>query len=214
MMNILANPAQEGKPDGRPWRLPGLLPALLPVLLLPYLADATWSAGGSGNWLADYLATPGFYVLAVAMLVLAALVSRRSRLRRFRGTMAWFGLTLLLATMAGQMLADNIRDDALNRLSRTATPLVQAIGAYEAHYGRAPETLEALIPDFLAALPATGIPAAPAWQYQAFAPDHSGGDRWWLSAQVGLIGEVAYYPESDCAPIACAAGGRWRYWQW
>jgi hypothetical protein len=214
MTNTLANPAREEKPDGRLWRLPGLLPALLPLLLLPYLAHDTWSAGGSGNWLADFLATPGFYVLAVAILVLAALVSRRSRLRRFRGTMAWFGLTLLLASMAGQSLSDNIRDEALNRLSRTAAPLVQGIAAYEARHGRAPETLDSLIPDFLAGLPATGIPAATAWQYQAFAPDHSGGARWWLSARLGLIGKVAFYPESGCAPTACAAGGKWRYWQW
>lgn len=214
MTNILANPVRDDKPDGRPWRLPGLLPALLPLLLLPYLAHDTWSAGGSGNWLADYLATPGFYVLAVAMLVLAALVSRRSRLRRFRGTMAWFGLLLLLATMAGVILAESIRDDALNRLSRTAAPLVQAIGAYEARHGRAPETLDALIPDFLAALPATGIPAAPTWQYQAFEPDHSGGGSWWLSARLGLIGEVTFYPGSNCTPGTCAAGGKWRYWQW
>ena len=213
MTNNLANPARGGKPDGRPWRLPGLLPALLPLLLLPYLAHDTWSAGGSGNWLADYLATPGFYVLAVAMLVLAALVSRRSRLRRFRGTMAWFGLLLLMATTAGVILAESIRDDALNRLSRTAAPLVRAIGAYEARHGRAPETLEALIPDFLAALPATGIPAAPAWQYQAF-PVLSGVGPWWLSARLGLIGEVTYYPESNCAPATCATGGKWRYWQW
>jgi hypothetical protein len=214
MTNILATPTPAGKPDDRPWWMLILLPAFLPLLLLPYLARDTWSAGGSGNWLADFLATPGFYVLAFAMLVLAALVSRRSRLRRFRGTMAWFGLTLLLATMAGQMLAENFRDEAINRLSRTAEPLVQAIGAYEARYGRAPETLDSLIPDFLAALPATGIPAAPAWQYQAFAPDHSGGVRWWLSARVGLIGEVTYYPESNCAPATCATGGKWRYWQW
>jgi hypothetical protein len=214
MTNILANPARDGKPDDRPWWTLIVLPAFLPLLLLPYLARDTWSAGGSGNWLADFLATPGFYVLAVALLVLVALVSRRSRLRRFRGTMAWFGLTLLLATMAGQILSDNIRDDALKRLSRTAAPLVKAIGAYEARRGRAPETLEALIPDFLAALPATGIPAAQAWQYQAFAPDHSGGDSWWLSARLGLIGEVTFHPESDCAPTACATGGKWRYWQW
>ena len=92
MMNILANRAQDGNPDGRPWRLLILLPAFLPVLLLPYLARDTWSAGGSGDWLADFLATPGFYVLAIALLGLAAVVSRHSRLRRFRGTMAWFGL--------------------------------------------------------------------------------------------------------------------------
>ena len=128
--------------------------------------------------------------------------------------MARFGLLLLMATMAGAILAENIRDDALNRLSRTAAPLVQAIGAYEARHGRAPETLEALIPDFLAALPATGIPAAPAWQYESFAPDHSGVGRWWLSARVGLIGEVTFYPESGCAPATCATGGKWRYWQW
>lgn len=214
MTNILANLAQDGKPDIRPWRLPGLLLALLPVPLLPYLARDTWSAGGSGGWLADYLAAPFFIFLALAVLVLAALVSRSSRLRRFRGTMAWFGLLLLLATMAGQILSDKLRDDALNRLSRTAAPLVQAIGAYEARHGRAPETLDALIPDFLAALPATGIPAAPVWQYESFAPDHSGVGRWWLSARVGLIGEVTFYPESGCAPVACTAGGKWRYWQW
>lgn len=214
MTNILANLAQVGKPDGRPWRLPGFLLALLPVVLLPYLANETWSAGGSGEWLADYLAAPFFIFVALAVLVLAALVSRRSRLRRFRGTMVWFGLLLLLATMAGQMFADNIRDDALNRLSRTAAPLVQAIGAYEARHGRAPETLDALIPDFLAALPATGISAAPVWQYQSFEPDHSGGGSWWLSAPVGLIGEVTFHPESGCTLATCATGGKWRYWQW
>ena len=214
MMNILANRAQDGNPDGRPWRLLILLPAFLPMLLLPYLANDAWSAGGSGDSLADFLAAPFFIFLALAVLVLAALVSRRSRLRRFRGTMARFGLLLLMATMAGAILAENIRDDALNRLSRTAAPLVQAIGAYEARHGRAPETLEALIPDFLAALPATGIPAAPAWQYESFAPDHSGVGRWWLSARVGLIGEVTFYPESGCAPATCATGGKWRYWQW
>ena len=214
MTDILTNRAREGEPDGRPWQLPGLLLALLPVLFLPYLARDTWSAGGSGDWLADYLAAKFFIFLALAVLVLAALVSRRSRLRRFRGTMARFGLLLLMATMAGAILADNIRDDALNRLSRTAAPLVQAIGAYEARHGRAPETLEALIPDFLAALPATGIPAAPAWQYESFAPDVSGVGRWWLSARVGLIGEVTFYPESGCAPATCATGGKWRYWQW
>jgi len=92
MTDILTNQAREGEPDGRPWQLPGSLLALLPVLFLPYLARDTWSAGGSGDWLADYLAAQFFIFLALAVLVLAALVSRRSRLRRFRGTMAWFGL--------------------------------------------------------------------------------------------------------------------------
>lgn len=214
IMNILANSAQNGNPDGRPWRLLILLPAILPALLLPYLANDTWSAGGSGDWLADYLATPGFYVLALALLGLAAVVSHHSRLRRFRRTLAWFGLILLLATMAGHMLAENIQDDALNRLPSTAAPLVEAIGAYEARHGRAPETLEALIPDYLSTLPATGIPAAPVWQYESLAPDHTGGSWWQLSAQLGIIGEVIYIPEGRGDSSGRTKAGKWRFWRW
>lgn len=211
MSQVEAEPLAGGEPGRTVWRALLLLPALLPAVLLPLLARDSWSAGGSGDGLADHLAAPVGYVLALAALALAAFVPRNGSFRR---ACAWFGALLLAATLAGQTFAGDIRDKGIAKLDRSAEPLVRAIAAYEVRHGRPPEALAELIPEFLPALPATGIPAAPAWQYQPLAPNPTGGGRWWLAARVGMIGDVEYVPDSKCATSKCPTGGSWRFWRW
>jgi hypothetical protein len=211
MSQVKTEPLAGGEPDRTGWRALLLLPALLPAVLLPWLALDSWSVGGSGDGIADHLAAPACYVLALAALGWAAFAARNGIFRR---TSAWFGALLLAATLAGQTIAGDIRDEGIAQLARSAEPLVRAIAAYEVRHGRPPETLAALVPEFLPALPATGIPAARTWQYEPLAPDPTGGGRWWLAARVGMIGDVEYVPDSKCAPSKCPMGGSWRFWRW
>jgi hypothetical protein len=83
------------------------------------------------------------------------------------------------AFVAAVQIGRQIRMSAFHRLADRSTPLVAAIRAYEQKHGSPPESLEALVPEFLPSVPSTGMGAYPEYQY-CFAPRHYGGNPWVL----------------------------------
>jgi hypothetical protein len=76
-------------------------------------------------------------------------------------------------------------------------PLTQAIHAYENANGRPPETLDALVPRYLAAVPSTGMGGYPKWEYTPSAQAHE-GNSWVLIVETGGPGlnwdQMMYFP--------------------
>jgi hypothetical protein len=63
---------------------------------------------------------------------------------------------------------------AFARLAERSKPLIGAIRAYEQKHGRPPESLAALVPDFLAHVPPTGMGAYPDYRYKVPTNNYEG----------------------------------------
>ena len=55
--------------------------------------------------------------------------------------------------------------DAFHQLAERSKPLVAAIHAYEQKHGHPPETLQALVPEYIPSVPSTGMGAYPKYDY-------------------------------------------------
>jgi hypothetical protein len=140
--------------------------------------------GGGVLW-----ATPGVLLVviflgcpatAVAVVVgLAYLMSARRRPRGKRLLLmivaAWVGIGV------GGFLSSAVRKQALERLVGRSRPLIAAIETYERKHRRAPESLNALVPEFLPAVPSPG-PSVD-WHYWADASE-DGRTRWSLDTRI------------------------------
>ena len=108
---------------------------------------------------------PAFGALAYLLASPVLLIPRSFRRQRLRR--CGLCLVLLVATIAGFRFAGSIRDDAFHRLAQRSSGLVTAIKNYERSHGGPPPSLNALVPEFLAAVPGTGMAAYPDYQYRA-----------------------------------------------
>lgn len=197
------------------WLLAGAT-CLFPLLALPALMRSAYSRDGVGdNVILEKVLSSGFLFLAVGTILtsLVFLFSKKSQPRAI-GLML-FGVALGVTTFMGMTSANEARDEAIERFARETEPLIVAIKAYERQHGVAPERLEQLVPGFLAAIPETGLPAAPRWQYSQ---DRwaDGSVEWNLSVVEGIgLGEIIYVPDPGCGSSgANVTGGTWCYWPW
>ena len=72
-----------------------------------------------------------------------------------------------------------------------------------------------LVPEFIPAIPGTGIPAAKTWRYSKSDFLSTGPNDWELFIQTNLaIGDVIYVPAGnrECTGGARTVGGTWCYW--
>jgi hypothetical protein len=66
-------------------------------------------------------------------------------------------------------------------------PLIQAIQAYESAHGRAPDSLEALVPKFIPAVPTTGLELEGSRHFHYLVEDDP-PHRWKLSVHMEALG--------------------------
>ncbi|MCU0839721.1 MAG: hypothetical protein MUE49_13520 [Rhodospirillales bacterium] len=197
------------------WLLAGVT-CLVPLFALPALMRSAYSRDGIGDHvILEKVLEGGFLFLAIGVIFasLAFLFSKKSRLRGIR--LMLFGVVLGVSSFIGGQLAHEARNEAIERFAKEAEPLIAAIKAYERQHGTAPERLEQLVPGFLAAIPATGLPAAPKWTYsQERSAD--GSVEWRLTVVEGIgLGEILYVPEPGCGEWGVkVTGGTWCYWPW
>ncbi len=100
-----------------------------------------------------------------------------------------------------------IRHHGFAALSERSKPLIAAISAFENKYSRAPQDLDQLVPEFLPAVPGTGMETYPNYEYRAFPGLVRGG--WLLSVSCYLNpingDEFFYAPHSK--KIGSVPGG-------
>jgi len=121
-----------------------------------------------------------------------------------------WSLLLLLAALAALMggiwsarYAKSIRQAGLEEFTGRSQTLIEAIKSYEAQHGRPPDSLEDLVPQFIAEVPTTGMSAYPEYDLytgEAYEKEYC-GNRWVLRVATprGVINwdEMLYFPKQN-----------------
>lgn len=126
-------------------------------------------------------------------------------LRRYRMT----GIKMLLACVVylivgiiGVRLSVEIRHNGFVDLAQRSRPLVTAIQQFEMKYGKPAKNLEQLVPEFLPAVPNTGIRAYPNYEYIAVSnPNAYENNPWVLKVHTpssGMNWDIfLYFPKQN-----------------
>jgi hypothetical protein len=126
----------------------------------------------------EYLYFGGLHFLYSAGLVLVYIIM--SILPRFRRqllrplplvAMGLLGVALLLfSDPTGRvfLLREEARIAGLRHAARAGAPLVEAIQRYQRDHGKPPEDLKALVPEYIPAIPRTGIWISPNYRYSRY----------------------------------------------
>ncbi len=169
-----------------------------PIALIPLLQYLVFVPAGaellfiimSGVLLTSLPALAGLFV-APFLLFFRSL--RSTALRVFIAS-----VVLFYAVFAGARVGMRVRMSIFRGAAERNAPLVQAIRAYETRYRKPPPKLADLVPEFLPAVPGTGMAAYP--QYKYYAGDNAArydGNPWVLVVRVayGLnFDQFLYFP--------------------
>jgi hypothetical protein len=149
------------------------------------LAYNPWSGTGSLLVIAD-----AYFLLAVATMLLTlpavflVIFHRRSISLNIRLYFASIPVFLVMQ-LGFSAVNGHLLHNALERVVSHGAPLVDAIQKYQLnHHGIAPAKLSVLVPEYLSALPHTGVGALE-FEYETPARFHSLDDSWML--------QVPYY---------------------
>jgi hypothetical protein len=106
---------------------------------------------------------------------------------------------------------ERIRMKAFTELADRSRPLIEAIENYERHHGSPPRQLQDLVPQFLPAIPTTGLGAYPKYEYELIRD----GETWhrnpwllWVDCTQGFSFDKFYYFPNQAYPTQ-GYGGSW-----
>ena len=155
-----------------------LICAVIPFVGVPLLEWAAVAPAGSDAflWLLLLFILPG---LAAFPCILGGLIGlASSRFRRRAAILTLCSVAYVAALPVASRIGEKVRMKAFHRLAGRSRPLVSAIHNYEKKYGHPPESLESLVPEFIAKVPATGIAAYPEYRYSRSATNRYHGNPW------------------------------------
>ncbi|MGE0657511.1 MAG: hypothetical protein AB7P09_17980 [Pyrinomonadaceae bacterium] len=101
-----------------------------------------------------------FLLIPLALIFLIWSRFRTTALTVLLGCVIYLSIGIPSITLAGA-----VRRSGFVQLAHRSRPLVSAIKEFESRYGEPPPTLESLVPEFLPAVPNTGMGAYPAYRY-------------------------------------------------
>ena len=180
------------------WSAP-VLAFATPCLLLVAFERLAFSPWGS-DWLllVDVLlfGIAALALFATVVLAMAALVPR------WRGDslrpLALFAL-FVAGTVGGVLASRWVRADGWQRVAGNGDRVVLAIHAFEAKHGAPPATLAALVPEFAASVPGTGLGSRPGFRY-AVRHGEAGHQTWNLWTKlpgIGHFSDLRYLPAAE-----------------
>jgi len=159
-------------PTGLGWWLGGVAAGFaLPTAFTVFIILAGYYP--IGGWLpASSLLTPLGILLAIGATALAAILAAP-----VYALFAWnwrpialavlFEVCLLLGVLPAKMIGDLMLRLSFDLLESRNPELIKAIEAYAHSEGHPPATLAQLVPDYLPAIPHTGLAVAPNYEYEA-----------------------------------------------
>ncbi len=162
-----------------------LLCATIPLVCIP-VADwlAVSSHGNSGfldlSLLFVFVALAAFIAFIVSLVGLIFI-----RIRRFSALLALCSAAYLVALFVSMRVGEYIRMNAFHQLAERSQPLVGAIHAFEQRHKHPPESLRALVPEFIPSIPNTGMAAYPEYDYLTPATNWD-GNSWVLRVPTSL----------------------------
>jgi hypothetical protein len=151
-----------------------LLCVLIPLVCIP---AAEWMAvAPRGNeaflWAMLILVFPALVAVPAIFVGLVGLAFQR--VRRHSIVLALCSSAYLVAFVFSVRLGASIRIDAFHSLAERSKPLVAAIQSYERKHGHPPDSLKELVPEFIPAVPSTGMGAYPEYRYSSPATNYEG----------------------------------------
>ncbi|MFK7778753.1 MAG: hypothetical protein QM501_11665 [Gimesia sp.] len=184
-------------------RLIYVLLAISAIGLLPF---AQWlvTARYGTSLFTVFLAIYSLLFLAALLAIPVLLV--RVCFKRYRDrTLPWLLLSLLYLPCfaAGVYLERNVWVSGWEAFTERSQPLIQAIKQFENDYGAPPKELVELVPDYLPAVPDTGIRACPEYHYDSgdIARKQYDGNPWVLRFPTPVFGvgfdEMLYFPKQN-----------------
>lgn len=115
----------------------------------------------TGIW--SFLSLPAFLAMIGILICPFQLLSKKRRRGAILGLIS--SAAFLLSFVFGVTIEERMRRAAFLDLAERSKPLIQAIQTYEEKNDFPPATLAALVPEFLVAIPRTGIGAYPEYRY-------------------------------------------------
>ena len=160
-----------------------------------YIYADWWAFRPHGNdcLLRNFGAIPiGILGIMALYILLCVIVGVAGRLVRL-GKSTWPELVAqaiscvitLVLCIAAILMGDSFEQTAYRAMVNNGVPIVDAIQRYQAKNNTPPPSLDALVPDYLVAIPATGFDAFPSYHYLTNDPElQYGSDPWALRVDV------------------------------
>jgi hypothetical protein len=123
-------------------------------------------------WCALLLVFPAMLAVPILLVALIGLAFRR--VRRVAAIVALCSIAYCVAFGLSLRIGDRIRMNAFAQLAERSKPLIAAIRAYDQKHGQPPESLLALVPEFLPTVPSTGMGGYPKYEYSTPATNYDG----------------------------------------
>lgn len=138
----------------------------IPILLASFFQYGALAPWGSSAflWFVPFVVVlPGLAAVLVFGGSLIGLL--REGARRKSCVYLLLSSALILGTWAGIRIGRHIRTEAFQQLATRSESLILAIESYVNRHGGPPESLEKLVPDYIAAIPSTGLASYPHYDY-------------------------------------------------
>ncbi|MBI5091599.1 MAG: hypothetical protein HZB26_04045 [Candidatus Hydrogenedentes bacterium] len=166
-----------------------------------YLQEQAVSPGGSLallNWGTLLLLVPGMLALVSTVASLPLLAVKR--MRGLALCLVLSGIAYFAGAKVCLSYAYDVRMDAFRRLASRSAALIDAIETYHTGHGGYPRVLDELTPDFLDAVPGTGMGAYPEFKY-ATDPDSWKGNPFVIYVDTPAGGpnwdKFLYFPKQN-----------------
>jgi hypothetical protein len=135
------------------------------VMFTEYAAISPWGTDAF-LWLGLFFIIPLLPAAAIVFLGAPIAVCFR-KTRRIALISLVLAAFYVLGVVGGAIIGGEIRMWGFARLADRSETLVMAIKSYEARFGRPPDSLDSLVPEFIPAIPSTGMRAYPKYEYVA-----------------------------------------------
>ncbi|MGD8453001.1 MAG: hypothetical protein PVJ57_14375 [Phycisphaerae bacterium] len=196
-------PAKEARSSTR-FLVIGLIGVLLAGglnVFADYAAVAPW---GSISFLAVGPASVLIGLFCIGTIPIAAVCCLSRRLRERACQVIMISVFFVIVLFVALRIGGKVRMSGFRALAQRSALLVQAIKSYEQAHGSPPPNLEALVPEFLPAVPGTGMGAYPQYQYCASKERTRAGNPWRLvvPCSIGFANtdEFVYLPKQNYGP--------------
>jgi hypothetical protein len=195
-----------------------------PMILWPLAAWEAASPRGNGafEWAGIMVGAFGFLLIFSAFII-GSICLAFPQSRSIGLTCIASSAALFFGMLAGGSLGQIVRMHALAQLADRSKPLIMAIKNYEQKFGHPPDSLDALVPEFISEIPATGIGSTPEYHYMRQTNDISFGKNPWSLEVFHAANPLAwdtfiYLPRQNYSELSHQYEGQirkigdWAYW--
>lgn len=207
--------------------IPVVFCLIFPLVAWPFATSVTMSPRGTGSFefgigilfMFSFLLIAGVFFISALCLIfrplrLIALISLLICLAS--------GFSFIVGLFAGGSISKHTQMNALGQLAERSKPLIAAIKSYDQKFGHPPNSLDALVPEFIPKVPTTGIGVQPNYEFESLTNNSTYGKNPWVlyvnnpSADPMSFDCFLYLPLQDYSVLSYGYVvrriGDWAYW--